>query len=245
MRIFDAVFLNEIANSPFVRPELGGTDVIDLTATINNVNNFCFQTDSGGFLAIPTVTGGTTVECHTIFEPGTNARPAIRFMRQCQEYLFTRTNTLEIVTKVPDGNDRADKMATMGHFVEIFRREDAWKPGVGVSYRSLTLDRWLRACSSTLEAGKAFHTLLESAKKAKGSALPVHPDDEVHDRYVGAALLMAIQGNVAKATNFYNQWATFAGYAPVRMLSEQPPIVDVVDAIIGMNGTELQVLHCR
>lgn len=246
MRTFDATFLNSVANHPDIRPTLGGTDpVLDLSVAVSKLQNYCFVNEFGGFVGMRGVIGAPIIECHTMFLPHSPPRKIVRFMQECQEYLFTRTDCTKIVTKVADDNVSGDKLSILGGFKEDFRRENAWKLGIGVSYRSLPLDRWLAVCSSTLEAGKAFHKLLEDHKKAKGSALQTHEDDEIHDRWVGAAMLMALRGNVVKGVDTYNIWAAFAGYMPVVLLSEQPPVVDIHDAVIGTDGTNLQVLHCR
>lgn len=245
MRTFSPGFLESVANDPILRPTLGGEGPVVLKDIMASPANYCFTNEDGGFVGVQLQKGGTIIECHTIFKPGSNPRSVIRFMRECQEYLFTRTYCTEIVTKVPDGNAGADKLSILGNFEEKFRRENAWKDGAGVSYRSLPLDRWLTVCSSTLEAGKAFHSLLEQAKQAKGSTLPDHPDEEVHDRWVGAAMLMAQRENVGKGVNTYNTWAAFAGYRPASLVSELPPVVDVGDAVLGYTDGKLEVLLCR
>lgn len=245
MRTFSPGFLEEIANHPAIRPTLGGEGPVELAAAMANPSNYCFTNEEGGFVGLQLQSGGTVIECHTIFKVGSRPRGVIEFMLQCQEYLFTRTYCTEIVTKVPDDNKGAHHLAHIGGFQEIFRRENGWKDGVGVSYRSLTLDRWLKACSTAREAGKAFHSLLEDAKRAKGSTLPVHVDEEIHDRWVGAAMLMAMRGNVAKGINLYNSWAVFAGYRPAKLVSELPVVVDVGDAVVGERDGKMEVLLCR
>jgi hypothetical protein len=122
---------------------------------------------------------------------------------------------------------------------------EAWGGGGGVAYLKLTLDTWVGACSTVAEQGRGFHELIEAAKKAKGSTLPAHPHDEAHDRAVGATVSMIKAGNTIKGVNHYNKWAIFAGYAQIELLSEQPVIVDVKDAVLGLRDGQMEVLQCR
>lgn len=244
-RTFEWQWLEEVANSPSIRPCLGGDGPIRLQSLAENANNYVFTNEDGGFVVVQLQPGGTVFEVHTIFRPGSPGTKTIRFMRECIAYMFTATPCLELVTRIPSNNAEAERLANIAGFIEKFYRENVPKEGVVTSYRSIPLDRWVAACSTVREAGKAFHTLLENAKKSAGSVLPVHVDEEIHDRWVGAAMLMALQGNTIKAVNSYNAWASFAGYATIVVISEQPPVVDVQDAIIGVNGSKLEVLLCR
>lgn len=237
MRTFDPTFLNSVANNPEVRLWLGGQGPIDLTATLDNPGNYAFCDDTGGFVVIQL--HGARYECHTIFSPDRRGvKGVLDLMFAAQQYMFTQTPCDDIVTKVPDENRGADWLARAGKFVEGFRRN-------GVSYRSLSLDRWAQVCSTAPDEGRAFHLILEAAKQAAGSALAVHGEDELHDRMVGAAILMAKTGNVVKGVNFYNSWALWAGYAPISLLSEQPAVIDIIDAVIGLDGSNLRVMKCR
>ena len=96
------------------------------------------------------------------------------------------------------------------------------------------------------QAGQDFHELLEEAKTHADSPLPTHDDDPAHDRAVGAAVMMCQRGQARKGVVLYNVWAAAAGYEQVKLLSEAPPVVDILDAIVGLNNAgELEVLSCR
>jgi hypothetical protein len=184
-------------------------------------------------------------ECHTIYPPLVNAKIVVREMREAMAYMFLQTDCQCILTKVPDVNTGAAHLAKLGGFVEDFYRKDAWTGGGGVSYQKLPLDAWARTCSTVGEQGRMFHELLEAHKKIQNSHLPEHPQDEAHDRAVGAAVAMIRAGNTIKGVNHYNKWAIFAGYAQITLLSEQPVIVDVGDAVMGLRNGDLEVLQCR
>ncbi len=240
-RTMSADYLNSVANSPEVRPYIGGEGPIDLTPIAQNPANYLLVTDGGGWVLQPILAG--VYELHTLVLPEARGKPFFAAAREAMRWLFTRTDALEIVTKCPDDNPGARMAALMVGFRERFHRADAWAPGVGVSYQALTLDDWLARDGVIAKEGHAFHEALEAAKAAAGSALPAHPDDEAHDRVVGAAFLMAKAGQVQKAVGVYSRWALFAGYAPIQALS--PNTIDVVDGVLEIRDGAMVVLHVR
>lgn len=52
-------------------------------------------------------------------------------------------------------------------------------------------------------------------------------------------------GQVAKGVQFYNRWASLAGYQSIAVLSVTPTILDVRDAVIEVRGGQMEVLQCR
>lgn len=245
MRTFDPTFLNQVANIPSVRRTIGpGPELLDFSAALANPRNYAFQNDLGVFLLANIF--GSSYEVHTFFSPRRKEDAAIieALMFQAELYMFARTDCLEIITRVPDGNRWADQLANRFAFRDIGHQLD-WADGRGAMMKRKTLEDWARGAPETHMAGRQFHEVLEAAKKAKGSTLPNHPDDSTHDSIVGAAMLMCKGGQPAKGITFYNYWAVLAGYRPVRLLSDYPPVVDVHDAIIGIDGNNLEVQLCR
>lgn len=243
MRTLDGTFLTQIANHDNVRPALGGTGEIDLVAAVADPRNFAFQNEEGGFFFTPVHPGA--YEGHTIFAPRSHFKQVLALAAASFEYLFTQTDCDQILTKVPDNNKGAQFMGAKLGFMQDFHRDDAWASGVGVSYQKLTLDRWAVACSTAEEQGRMFHIMLERAKKDFGSILPDHPEDVIHDRAVGACIMMIRAGNVIKGVNYYNCWAIFAGYPQIGLLSEQPPLIDAGEGVIvGMTNGQMEVFRC-
>ena len=240
MRTFDASLFNTVCNHPDVRPWLGGEGEIDVTPIISNPQNYALFFGHGGFIleAGP----GASFEVHSQFTPE-GRRSSFEAMRAGMDYMFTRTNAVQLTTFLPDNNPAARGLALKGGFREWFQRANH-PLGPGVQAR-IEIDAWI-ANTADLEAdGELFHDTLEEAKAAIGSSLPVHPHDPVHERYVGAAVRMFSRGQCQKGQAIYNRWAANAGYAPITLLSETPPVVDVVDAIVTLGGEEIEVLQCR
>lgn len=154
MRTYFADFFNTIINDPAIRHQFGYTGYLDVTGLLLNTNNYALANDEGGFMFL--ARPGAVYEVHTMFPPTANPLKTVRFMKKAVEYMFTQTPCETIVTQVPDDNKAASKLCDMMGFHEDMHEDNAWKPGVGISYRSLILDRWARGCSTGQEAGKAF-----------------------------------------------------------------------------------------
>lgn len=245
-RATDAAFLNKVANSPEVRPYVGpGDNELDLTSLIANPANIALETESGGWVLINLMSG--VYELHTLFLPSGRGAGYFAAAHEALRWMFTRTDCLEILTRCPHDNPAARMAAVKVGFREWFHRDAVWQSGLGepcgVSYQALTLDGWIARDDEIAYVGHDFHVQLENAKLAHGSDLPDHPEDEAHDRVVGAAFLMARHGLMGKAVAVYNRWATFAGYVPIKALSET--IVDVQDAILEVVNGEMRVLGVR
>lgn len=233
-RTMDAAFLNQVANHPEVRPIIGGEGVLDLAETMANPANVALVTKEGGFLYLSQ--GGGTYEVHSLFLPG--RRGAVAAARASLRYMFTATDCMEVVTKVPTANLAAKGLTLACGFDHSFDGPEA-------AFYSLPFARWRARDREIAKAGHWFHEELEAAKAATGSPLPTHPDDEAHDRAVGAAILMARAGNPQKASATYNMWARLAGYQQIFLISTTPPIFDVIDAVVQIQPDALEVLSCR
>lgn len=246
-RTMDARKLNEVANHPEVRAWLGGgAGAIDLSDLVSNPANVAFEGAHGGFIAHKQ--GDGVYEVHSLFVPEGRGEFVMEAAREAQRFMFCATDCTELRTKCPDGNAAALGLCRAGGFQHLFRREKCWPANgemVGASYHSLNIQRWISRDDQVAEVGHWFHEKLTEAKLSDGSDRPVHDDDEAHDRYVGASVLMIKSGNPRKAVWSYNRWAVFAGYAPIKLLSDAPVIIDVVDAVVAPRGDDMEILLCR
>lgn len=242
-RTLDATFLNRVANDPSVRPHVGGVGELDLREQVARLANHALTNASGGFLFEYHEPG--RYELHTLFLPAGRGASVLRAAAEAFRYMFTRTDCVEIVTKVPASNAPADFMARRAGLQPIFQREAAWADGSTVTFFALSLDGWQARDPELVKAGRAFHDMLDDAKREAGSDHPSHPEDEAHNRAVGAASLMAQAGQHRKAVWSYNRWARFAGYQAIELLSDLPPVIDVRDAIITVAAGGLEVVQCR
>lgn len=242
-RTMDPTFANEAANHPEVRPFLGGPEgPLDLTGLVLNPANYVLEVMGAGVWILQSTLDGV-YDLHTLFLPEARGREYFVQAREALRWMFTRTDCLEVTTLCPDDNPGARMAASMMGFRERFRREGAWPTGAGVSYRVFSVDDWFVRDKACLLEGRRFHEALEVAKAQAGSTLPTHPDDDTHDRAVGAAALMVMEGQTSKGIGFYNRFAVQAGYAGIMALDLHT--IDVRDAIVAIEGGQMRVLLCR
>ena len=72
-----------------------------------------------------------------------------------------------------------------------------------------------------------------------------HPNEECHDRYVGACVSMVLAGQPEKAVVLYNRWARFSGYAPITLVSRSPILIDIKTALLLVENDNFKVIQCR
>jgi hypothetical protein len=92
-------------------------------------------------------------------------------------------------------------------------------------------------------AGAGFYGV--HTQFAAGSPLPVHDDEPAHDRMVGAVSRMCHRGQARKGVILYNCWANAARYVPIALLADNPPLVDVVDGVVSIEGGAMKVLAVK
>jgi hypothetical protein len=187
--------------------------------------------------------GLARLEVHTVFAGGNKGRNAVRGAREAKRYLFIETNTYELITKVPAYNQTAKHLAEMMGFRTLFTRANVWKKGGiphAMDYMQLTVDDWILT-GECRRSGEAFHDLVHQTLPRHEH----HASDPVHDCYVGAAIEMALAGNVDKAILFYNRYALWAGYATVIEQSRNPLRLVAGDVGIAVMGGRIEVFDAN
>jgi len=235
-RTLDPTFLNSVANHPEVRPWLGGEGELDLAGLLGNVQNYGIEADGGGWLLQHLAPG--EYELHTLFLPEARGMSYFRQAREALRWVFTRSDCTEILTKCPDDNPPARMAAVKCGFRERFHRENAWKDGVGIGFYALTIDDWFVRDAEALKAGRWFHHKLETE-----IGHPNHADDDLHDRAVGAAVLMIKAGMIGKGVACYNRWARFAGFTPIIQIG--PHTLDIQTHVLEVENGDFAVLLAR
>lgn len=226
-REFSATRLNEIMNHPEVRPWVSEGDApLDAGPRINNFANHCLIGEHGGCLLVKLQPG--IYEVHTQVLPEGRGEWAIKLIQAVSHYMFTRTDLVECLTRVPAEN-RAARMLTIksGLRQEFNRKKEATRSGVvqDVDILSFRLADWVPRAPGLEEVGRDFHDWMHREGERLGTAVPWHEDDPNHNRYVGACIEMALNGQVAKSVNFYNRWANITRHPVVQMVASNPPII--------------------
>jgi len=241
MRTMNAEALNAIAVHPEVRPWLGFSDPlaeIDLTGPVSNPDNFAFLTKQGdgGYMLLKIQPG--LYAAHTLAMPSARGKPMFKLMREGFAAMFLTTDAIEIVSQVPDGNEAAENWSALAGFRNTFRRE-AYFPlmgeRVGCQFKSLTYGDWVVKDRANLEQGQAFY------ERTFGMPLV----DPVCAAWIGATIRGCVAGNATKVVGLYNRWSPVAGYAEATLLSITPPVVEIGDAVIGLEAGQMSLLAAR
>ncbi len=244
-RHYDATRVNEIANSPEVYRWVHGRieGALDLTPVLADQRNHVLVGKHGAMIFVPIAP--SVYECHTMIEKDGRGDWAKLTVQACFMYMFTRTDCLEVVTRIPKGNLGARTMANLTHFSPEFIVEKGWVisgKDVQAEWFSLKVTDWMRTAPGLTERGQWFHKRLDEEFMRVGRGEPNHAEDPIHDQYVGGAVEMMLFGASAKAAVFYNRWAAMAGYAPIALVNQHPLCVDIQSALLCFQGEDFYIL---
>lgn len=243
-RAYDAKRLNEIVNDPAVYPWVrGGVEgAIDLTSQVENPANILLVGEHGAMLLIQLQAG--LFEAHTQVLPIGRGEWAVNFARACVFWMFTRTTCFEMLTKCPLGNLGARALAKCVGGKKLFTNPTGWvRDGkvIPADIFGITIQDWLLTAKGLEERGHWFHERLTAEYLRLGRKEAPHPDDNIHDRYVGMACEMFLGGQPQKAVLLYNRWAVMADYALIELMSLQPVAINIHDAVLVMRKNDFYV----
>lgn len=141
---------------------------------------------------------------------------------EAQMLMFLSTDCEVLNTLVPNNNKAADWLTRCMGFRYMFTQQGKWmQKGVAhaLHHWRIDIDDWILR-GALRPMGVGFHEMLQR------EGLDSHPDDDVHDCYVGATLGMVAAGKVGKAIRIYNRWAVQAGYQLLTIESSDPLVID-------------------
>jgi hypothetical protein len=202
---------------------------VSLKSWLDDERNIAIAAGEGAFLFTRLEMG--TYEVHTLFHRG-----AINWSKHAASWMFTHTDCIELVTKVPQFNVAAKRLTEASRFRYQFTGR-TWRCNGKIwpiDFYAYRIDDWILEEPGLPMLGAAFHTQLG----ALGVEID-HDDDAIHDRYVGAAMAMVDGGQASKGIVYYNRWARLYGATEVELLSIEPPVVDVGTAKVSIVGGEL------
>jgi hypothetical protein len=248
-RHYTADSLNEVVNHPdifkWVKGGFKGSK-LDLTPVVENEDNVLLMGQWGGVLFVQKQL--SLFEAHVSVLPEGRGKWALDMVNEALKWMFTKTNAVEITTRVPKGNLGALALVRAIHGVLQFTLPKGWvfdNKFVPAGVYSLTVQDWQRTAPGLVERGQWFHHRLESEQKQLGNFKPSHEDDPIHDRYVGAAVETILGGQVHKGVIYYGRWSTMAGYVPIHIVTETPLVLDIGTALISVRNNNFWVLGCR
>lgn len=247
VREFHPLRINAVLNDPSVlqwvalRGQARPLDLGPLLADPRNV--LLLESEGSGGLFFHWQEPGV-YEVHTQFLPSARGKVALACTEAALEWMFLRTDAMELHTKVPEHNKAARALVqAIGGTCEYSFGEFN---GQKVEHWALRFPEWLWSDGAKgLEAiGSKFHANLERKMAEAGLSHSPHPSDPAHDRVVGATIGMisAGGGNIDKGIILYSRWARLSDYAPMTLLSKYPTIVDIGDALLVADGSDFAVM---
>jgi hypothetical protein len=248
VRSFDAVEINKVYNDPSVFPLVATPDSgpIDATPLVADQRNVLLMAEGGGVFFAWQEPG--VYEVHTAFLDANRGRPAIKASLQAYRWMFTHTDCMELLTRVPAINPAAEGFCKLVGATKEFERKAIWKTESGfadMSFWSLRYDDWVRKTTALKKAGQKFHKRLTEEYARFGRSEPLHDDEDCHDLHVGSCVEMIYGGQLDKAVVLYNRWARFSGYAQIGLVAHDPPVIDIGEALLQITGETFKVVLVR
>lgn len=238
-----ATHLNSIVNHPEVHPYVSGgfQGALDLSPLIEGGNVVALAGEHGG--QVYARIGFGLYEAHSQFTPEGRGEWALAATRASLKWMFTRTDAIEILTRCPTIASKALAKSIGGQ--HEFTIQQGWVLDgkiVPADIFSLTVQGWMKTAPDLPARGRWFHERLDAEFDRLGIVEPQHEDDDLHDRYVGAAVDMCFGGQPEKAMVFYNRTAALAGWHQIAVINRDPLAVDIGAAILVMRGDDFYVV---
>lgn len=243
-RATDAEWANRVLNSPVVRPDVADEKdgPLNIEPIVANPLNVVLNGEHGVFVVIGY--GGGIYEAHTAILPSGRGAWAVEFARAGFRYMFTTTDCVEVLTRVPKGHIAAKALTERVGFRHQFTTpaECLFRGSkVPCHIYTMTLQEWFTTASEMEAIGEQFHAWLQSKLGKMGA----HEDDPAHNRVVGITIEMFRSGKARKAVVWYNRTAIASRHVKITLLSESPAQVQFDAGILTMRdgGIVLERAH--
>ena len=174
--------LNRVANHPEVRPYIGGplAGKLDFTAVVQDPRNILLMSQHGGMVFHQLSPG--IYDAHIAVVPEGRGKWALNMTRACFHWMFTRTDALEIMARIPKGNVAARAMATAMGMKPSFATQSC-------SVLSITVQQWAAIAPGLVERGQWVAT-----RMGWNNVKLVENEDPEAYRHIGLAFEMFLSG---------------------------------------------------
>lgn len=246
-REFTADRINAVLNDPEVRPWVADTSLgaIDISPQVADKNNVLLMGEHGGCFFNKVMAG--MYEVHTQVLPAGRGEWVKEFLMAVRHYIFTRTDAVEVLTRVPTEHKGARVAAEYVGMTFEFTRPDGVMFGgkvMPVDVYSEQIQDWAPKAPFLIEKGKWLHDQMSKEAQRLGMKEQPHEDDENHNRYVGASLEMMYGGQFQKAVAFYNRWALISRHPLIQLTSILPPTVKFDVGLLKFDGDKVEIIPC-
>lgn len=248
-RHMDAKRLNEILNDPVVRPDVAdlGDGVLDLTYQISDERNILLVGENGACLFLWVMS--CLYEVHTQILPTGRGRWAKEFVQACGEWMFTKSDAMEIITRVPQGHVAAKTLTMLAGGKYEFTRQDFCLfrgKNCPVDIYSCRLQDWMTTAPHMQEVGEEFHKHLHAEADRLGIKERPHESDANHNQYVGACIKMFQGGQKIKAVTFYNRWAVASRHETVAFVADdETPVIKFDIGYLLIKGNSISDIEVK
>lgn len=222
--------INRIANDPSVYPFVAGRNngLMDFTFAIQDESNILLMGRYGGFLFSQVWPG--IYEVHPMILPEGRGEWSHEMGQCAMFWMFTRTECLEILAPVPEGNRRALAYAKQMGLQPSFTTGPRFPlngKAMPLVVHSITLQDWLKDAPGVCERGEwVQHELTRFGLRLTTSESP-----DLY-RQIGFAFECFLNGAAPKGVVFHHRWARLAGFEPCRLVSDKPVAVEFAGATI-------------
>ncbi|KAA3504596.1 hypothetical protein DXM27_05120 [Rhizobium rhizogenes] len=235
-REFSAGRINAVINHPDVRPYVGFADQgpVDLSEAVAHPLNFLLMGEGGGFFLHSR--GNGVYEVHSQFLPDHRGRNVVRCLRDAAHWMFTRTDCVEIVTRVPDGNVAADALTRLAGFSLLYRLDGQQAQSGckgGVKFYRWDVLSWIASAPRIECIGS------DVASQAFGASA------SILSRHTGALIAMASHGHAGKGAALFNSFARLAGFAQSNVISASPVVIAIGQTLVSIDGQSTEVIPCQ
>lgn len=244
-RHITAKWMNAVLNDDAVRPWVADVaeGPLDITPQVANQDNVLLMGEHGGCFFIKTALG--SYEVHTACLKSGRGKWIFAFARHAVSFMFTQTDAVEIMTRIPATHPAARMLAVKTGLRYEFTRDDHclfMGENVPVDIYSFRIQDWMPNADGMQEIGHDFHEKLNAAVAASGQIGEPHADDPNHNQYIGACVLMLRAGQIHKGVACYNRWAFASRHQPVILLSMSPPTLKFDAGTIVFLGDDIKVI---
>lgn len=220
--------INAVLNDPYVRPWVADESEgpLDIERQVSNEKNILLMGEHGGCMFFNLLPG--IYEVHTQVARAGRGAWTRQLTEACALWMFTRSDAYEIMTRIPEGHIGARAAALAQGMRHEFTRDNEcqFRGKLGdVHIHSFRVQDWLPTAPDLADIGAWFHDRLHAEARRLGIADQPHGDDDNHNRYVGAAYEMAVNGQIGKALTIYNRWALASRHPTIAVVSAEPLVV--------------------
>lgn len=222
---------HDLLSSIVLHPDVHATNgrgPFDPTRYTSEPYSFAVIVDGGCVLAAALEQAAYAVHINML--PGARGADAVRAARAVLHFIFTQTDAESLYTKVVGDNKAAV------WFAHVMGFRDTYRAGA-TQFMRLDIDDWIAGDSQCQRDGAAFHAEIGE------HGLLSHPEDPVHDRFVGATRAMLGALLYPKAERIYGRWARQAGYEPIQFISADPVLLDIGNAVLQLDGQTFTVIE--